>query len=83
MPVYEYRASEKANGCPFCRNGFSEFQGLSQPPVRTCPKCEAPVQKVISRFAVGFSRTTLDNRAKNAGFHKLKKRGRGEYEKEY
>jgi hypothetical protein len=33
--------------------------------------------------AIGRSKTKLDDRAKNAGFTKLKKIGTGEYEKMY
>ena len=83
MPIFEYEAQEGADGCPFCRAGFEWVQRVSDPPLRKCPKCGAPVRKLISRFSVGFSRTGLDSRAKSAGFHKLEKLGRGEYEKKY
>jgi len=41
------------------------------------------VRKVPPRIAIGRSRSTLDARAKAAGFKKLKKLGRGEYEQQY
>jgi hypothetical protein len=41
------------------------------------------VVKVVSRPAVGGSSSGFDDRAKSAGFHKLKRLGKGEYEKQY
>ncbi len=59
------------------------MQKLSDEPLKRCPDCGAPVEKQISAPSVGLSRSGLDDRAKNAGFHKLKKLGKGEYEKQY
>ena len=48
-----------------------------------CPLCGAPVYKRISAPAIGRSASSLDDRAKNAGFTKLKRLGKGEFEKQY
>jgi len=41
------------------------------------------VRKVVAAAAVGRSQAKLDDRAKAAGFSKLKRIGKGEYEKQY
>ena len=42
MPIYEYL-------CGACGHRFEEWQKMSDPPVRTCPKCKAKkVEKLIS-----------------------------------
>lgn len=48
-----------------------------------CPRCGAPVEKQWSAPRVGHSVSNFDDRARSAGFHKLKKTGTGEYEKKY
>jgi putative FmdB family regulatory protein len=62
---------------------FEEIQKMSDPPLETCPKCGSPLAKLISVSSVGHSVSGLDQRAKAAGFHKLQKLGKGEYEKKY
>ena len=45
MPIYEY-------ACAACRHEFEEWQKMSDPPVRTCPKCKKKkVERLISRTA--------------------------------
>lgn len=45
MPIYEY-------ACAACGNEFEEWQKMSDPPVRTCPKCKKKkVERLISRTA--------------------------------
>ncbi|MDD5708019.1 MAG: zinc ribbon domain-containing protein [Kiritimatiellae bacterium] len=83
MPVYEYIAINADKSCDFCLSGFDERQALGSPVLNVCPRCGAPVRKAISRVAIGHSKSSLDDRAKAAGFRKLKKIGRGEYEKQY
>jgi len=83
MPIYEYRARDQKHACPQCAGGFEWIQSLHDPPLATCPKCGAPVEKLISPPAIGKSGASLDDRARNAGFHKLKRLGKGEYEKQY
>ena len=83
MPIYQYEPKDPKRSCDHCRDGFEVLQQLSDDPLSTCPECDAPVHRVISAPAIGEFKTGLDHRAKDAGFHKLKKLGKGEYEKEY
>ncbi|MDD5482983.1 MAG: zinc ribbon domain-containing protein [Kiritimatiellae bacterium] len=83
MPIREYQAGDPAGGCAFCRNGFERFERGSGPVVLKCPQCGAKIVRLISAPNVGASQSNADARAKQAGFHKLKKISRGEYEKIY
>jgi putative FmdB family regulatory protein len=82
MPIYEYRAVEAEKSCAHCRTGF-EFFHRSAGLLDACPECGTAVQKLISAPNVGASESGADDRAKSAGFHKLKKVSKGEYEKLY
>jgi putative FmdB family regulatory protein len=83
MPTYEYEALDTARSCARCSVCFELFRSLQDPPVTACPDCGAPVRKCICAPAIGRSISSLDNRAKAAGFSKLKRLGKGEYEKQY
>jgi len=83
MPIYEYIAEKESGGCQACKSGFEIMQKVADAPLKACPECGATVRKLISAPAVGSSKSGLDDRAKNAGFHKLERRGKGEYEKKY
>ncbi len=83
MPTYEYSAEKASKSCPFCRTGFECAQRLGEAPLACCPRCGAPVRKCVSLPAIGRSRSGLDDRARRAGFKKLKKIGRGEYERQF
>jgi len=83
MPVYDYVATDSTHACDYCANGFEVTQSLSAPRLTACPQCGAAVTKCISAPAIGRSKSKLDDRAKAAGFTKLKKIGKGEYEKMY
>ncbi len=84
MPIYEYRASAPQEAsCPHCREGFENLRSLSDPPLTACPECGAAIAKQISAPNVGSSAAGFDDRAKGAGFTKLKKVSKGEYEKIY
>lgn len=83
MPIREYQATDPSRGCASCRQPFEQIESMKQPPLAKCPQCGTAVGRLISAPAVGASRSGLDDRAKSAGFHKLKKLGRGEYEKKY
>ena len=83
MPIYEYKAKQSELGCPTCRPGFEVMQKMSDPKIETCPQCGRPVARIFSVPAVGASKTGFDQRAKSAGFHKLQRLGKGEYEKKY
>lgn len=83
MPIYEFCAQNPNKSCTFCRDPFEYAQRLSDPPLAACPHCGAALRKLISAPAIGRSQSILDDRAKSAGFKKLKKIGRGEYEQQY
>ena len=82
MPIYRYE-SVQAQGCEYCRKGFEVAQRLSEPRLGECPRCGVAVRKVVVAASVGRSESNFDDRAKAAGFSKLKKIGKGEYEKQY
>ncbi len=83
MPVYDYIAAAPDQGCPHCAGGFETVQSIHDARLTACPQCGAPVTKCITAPAIGRSKSKLDDRAKAAGFTKLKKIGKGEYEKQY
>jgi len=83
MPIYEYCVREGMAGCEYCSRPFELMQRLSDPPLAACPKCGAPVQRLISAISIGYSKSGFDRRAREAGFTKLQRIGRGEYEKKY
>ena len=47
MPIYEY-------ACISCQHRFEVQQKVSDPPIATCARCGASVQKVISAPAIMF-----------------------------
>jgi len=47
MPLYEYK-------CKKCKHRFEQIQKFSDKPVKKCPKCGGPVEKLISASAVQF-----------------------------
>ena len=83
MPTYEYEAAAAAPSCPHCAAGFEVVLRLHDPPLTVCPRCAAPVRKRVCAPAIGRSAAALDDRAKSAGFTKLKRLGKGEYEKQF
>jgi predicted nucleic acid-binding Zn ribbon protein len=83
MPLYVYKAKEVAQACPYCVNGFEQLEALGGAPMLRCPRCGSPVEKQWTAPRVGRSASGFDDRARGAGFHKLKKTGTGEYEREY
>jgi len=83
MPIYEYQAKDQKKSCPHCRAPFEVLQRISENSLTACPACGAAIHKLISAPRVGASQSNFDDRAKSAGFHKLKKVSKGEYEKQY
>jgi len=83
MPIREYQVNDPAQGCAACCRPFERLERLQAPPLDKCPVCGAPISRLISAPVVGGSKSSLDRRASQAGFHKLKRLGRGEYEKQY
>jgi len=83
MPIYEYLTTDPDHACPHCREPFEVIQKIADPKLTACPRCGRAVARQISAAAVGHSRSSLDDRAKAAGFTKFKKLGKGEYERQY
>ena len=83
MAIYEYKVKDGVAGCEHCRDSFEHMQKMSDPLLEKCPECGAPIEKIISAHSVGGSKSGFDDRAKKAGFSKLKRLGKGEYEKQY
>ena len=83
MPIYVYEAKDEKLACGRCRGGFEVSQSINDAKLESCPDCGAPVIRVIQAPGLGHSKTDLNYRAKRAGFHSLKRVGRGEYEKMY
>ncbi|MBL7092313.1 MAG: zinc ribbon domain-containing protein [Candidatus Omnitrophica bacterium] len=46
MPTYEYQ-------CRKCAHRFEVFQQMTQAPLKTCPECQGPLQRLIGKGA-GF-----------------------------
>ena len=72
-----------ATGCARCRDGFEVAQPLSAAKLTHCPDCGADIYRVIQAPGLTHAKTDLHYRAKRAGFHTLKRVGKGEYEKMY
>jgi len=83
MPIREYECVDRQRGCDFCKAGFEQIEKIDQAPLSSCPKCGAPVTRRLSAPSIGRLASHFDDRAKKAGFHKLKRLGQGEYEKQY
>ena len=75
MPIYEY---EHLKGT--CKLGkvFDFKQALSDDPLKACPHCKGPVQKIISQINISCPKTNSELR--DLGFTKLVKRDDGVYE---
>lgn len=83
MPIYEYESTLPADACPRCARRFEVVQSIHDRALTQCPQCRKPVRKCFSVPNVGASVSGFDDRAKSAGFSKLKKVSKGEYEKQY
>jgi len=60
MPTYQYRCTE-------CSEEFEEFQKITDPPIKSCPKCGGKVKRIVSGGA-GFL-------LKGSGFYTTDYRG--------
>ncbi len=47
MPLYEYR-------CRKCKSVLEVLQKINESPLKKCPACEGPLEKVISSPAIQF-----------------------------
>lgn len=78
MPLYEYQVVDGREGCPMCAHSFKVLQGMKDERLTACPKCAAPVQRLL--FAPGIATPKTNTELKNLGFTKLVKRDTGVYE---
>ena len=83
MPIREYSAVDAEKSCPHCRDRFEVLETADADVTTRCPMCNHPVRRQFSSPAIGASQTGADDRAKNAGFTKLRRISKGEYEREY
>jgi len=75
MPIYEYEHLKKP-----CKLGsvFDLQQSLTDDPLKTCPHCREPVQKIVSKINISCPKSNRELR--DLGFTKLVKRDDGVYE---
>ena len=75
MPIYEYEHLKKP-----CKMGkvFDLQQPLADDPLKTCPHCGEPVQKIVSKINISCPKSNRELR--DLGFTKLVKRDDGVYE---
>ena len=48
MPIYEYTARGK--GCSKCSKGLEVVQAIHESPLKACPDCQGPVDRIISKI---------------------------------
>jgi len=75
MPIYEYEHLKKP-----CNMGkiFDLQQSLSDDPIKICPQCGEPVQKIVPKINISCPKSNRELR--DLGFTKLVKRDDGVYE---
>ncbi|MFQ5807471.1 MAG: FmdB family zinc ribbon protein [Phycisphaerae bacterium] len=84
MPTYEYVATDPKHGCERCRAPFEVKQSMHDPPLKKCPQCGGPVERLISRCAIStrsVKSMLSDKNLKEKGFTKLVKEDEGRYRK--
>ena len=65
MPAYDYRAKDGERSCEHCRDGFEAMHGMTEKGPAECPKCGAPLVRMISAPQVksdGWSSKRLLNK---------------------
>ncbi|MBI4582178.1 MAG: zinc ribbon domain-containing protein [Planctomycetes bacterium] len=86
MPIYEYRAKDpQGASCHRCREGFDYRQSMRDEPLKTCPECGHPVERLISVPSVSTRQSVKsmlsDKNLKAKGFTKLVNEGGGKFRK--
>jgi len=74
MPIYEYRTIGK--GCRYCRDGFEIKQRIDSKPLSKCPKCQAPIRRLMSRFRTLVAETPGKAPATEKKIREFEKDGR-------
>lgn len=77
MPIYEYKHRGKSQGCA---DPFEIMAKISDPPLKKCPNCHKPVERILSNF-LGKTNILSDANLKDKGFAKLVKNSDGGYTK--
>ncbi len=81
MPIYEYEPQD--GDCKICGGRFELRRPMNREPLKACPLCKKPVQKVVSAANTPRVAKPLSvSDAKSAGFQVLKRRDKGVYEKQ-
>jgi putative FmdB family regulatory protein len=81
MPIYEYAAVEK--GCAHCETHFDMHQKLAEAELSVCPKCGAPIHRVLTApmVTMGGSHLLKESHVEKHGFTQYRRAGGGVYEK--
>ena len=81
MPTYVYQKKDGEKGCDVCTDGFETTQTMSEDPLAKCPKCGAPIERIITSVNIGKSNKALlsDKNLKRHGFTKLVNEGGGHF----
>jgi putative FmdB family regulatory protein len=81
MPIYTYQASGDSH-CGQCHEVFEVRQRIDDERLASCPKCGAPVRRVITPPALtaGGPDMGKDNLERH-GFTQYRRAGKGVYEK--
>ena len=79
MPLYDY--APKSGKCRQCRGRFEVMQRISDPKLKRCPTCKKPVERLISKVALGGKYAVTPGKIKNLGMTQYKKAGDGVYER--
>jgi putative FmdB family regulatory protein len=87
MPTYVYQlVSDSGGGCEHCRAAFETVQRMSEAALTKCPKCNAPIERVLQAPMIGDGGKLKGPSAKQlerAGFTQFKRNGKGTYEKTF
>ena len=83
MPIYRYQVLADHPGCDQCARGFEVMQKMADAPLTACPRCQAPLRKVITaaNVAAGSARLNSQSHLEKHGFTQYRKVGKGVYEK--
>jgi putative FmdB family regulatory protein len=79
MPIYEYKL--KGAPCTECGTRFTDLQKMSEPAHQTCPRCQAPCERVFSTFSIGIAAVLSNDRIQKLGFTKYERREKGVFER--
>jgi putative FmdB family regulatory protein len=80
MPHYDYAPT--SGSCKRCRGRFEVEQRMSDAKLKRCPRCDKPVERLISAPAINAGKVnTSDKRVGELGFTKYVKSGDGSYER--